>query len=46
MKLCYFVGMFLLCVQTVSELLKQVRGIAETGRARKAPPAEREEAAE
>ena len=29
MKLCYFVGMVLLCAQTVSEMLKQVRGIVE-----------------
>ena len=29
MKLCYFVGMVRLCAQTVSEMLKQVRGIVE-----------------
>lgn len=29
MKLCYFIGMSLLCAQTVSEMLKQVRGIVE-----------------
>ena len=37
MKLCYFIGMSLLCAQTVSEMLKQVRGIAELAGKKSAP---------
>ena len=34
-KLCFFIGMFLLAVQTVSEILKQVIGLVEVIRERK-----------
>lgn len=37
-KLCFFIGMFLLAVQTVSEILKQVIGLVEAVQERKALP--------
>lgn len=35
-KLCLFTGLLLLTIQTVSELLKQVRGILEAASGKKA----------
>lgn len=43
-KLCFFIGLFLLAVQTISELLKQLVGLIEAVQARKALPGDGKEA--
>ena len=43
-KLCLFVGLVLLAIQSVSEILKQVQGIAEAVEEKKALPADGKEA--
>ena len=46
MKFCFFLGMVLLCVQSVSEILKEVIAAVETVKAKKALPADGKEAQE
>lgn len=43
-KLCLFIGLSLLALQSVSEILKQVQGIAETAQGKKNLPADGKEA--
>ena len=43
-KLCLFIGLALLAVQSVSEILKQVQGIVETAQGKKNLPADGKEA--
>ena len=42
-KLCFFVGMLLLAVQSVSEILKEIVAAVETVQSRKALPSDGKE---